>query len=58
MTKAGWFPPIFGQMYTLNVIIVAVLPSQCFSTYGSASTGMKLRLSAKAKNTARYAEIT
>ena len=37
MTKAGWFPPIFGQMYLLNVIIVLAVAVAMFAAMECAS---------------------
>ncbi len=41
LTKAGWFPSVFGQKYFLNILIVVIL-TFCFTfTSSTVSTAMK-----------------
>ena len=57
MTKAGWFPPIFGQMYTLNVIIVMVLTVAMYLYLRYSKQGYEIAVVGESENTARYAAI-
>ena len=56
-TKVGWFPPIFGQMYTLNVIIVAVLTVAMYLYLRFSKHGYEIAVVGESENTARYAAI-
>ena len=56
-TKVGWFPPIFGQMYTLNLIIVAVLTVAMFLYLRYSKQGYEIAVVGESENTARYAAI-
>jgi simple sugar transport system permease protein len=57
MTKSGWFPSIFGQMYTLNVIIVMALAIIMFLYLRYAKHGYEIAVVGESENTARYAAI-
>ncbi len=57
MTKAGWFPSIFGQMYTLNVIIVMALAVIMFLYLRYCKHGYEIAVVGESENTARYAAI-
>ncbi len=57
MTKAGWFPPVFGQMYTLNVIIVMVLTVAMYLYLRYSKQGYEIAVVGESENTARYAAI-
>ena len=56
-TKTGWFPSIFGQMYTLNVIIVAVLTVAMYLYLRYSKQGYEIAVVGESENTARYAAI-
>lgn len=57
MTKEGWFPPIFGQMYTLNVMIVLVLTVGMYLYLRYSKHGYEIAVVGESENTARYAAI-
>lgn len=57
MTKAGWFPPIFKQMYSLNVIIVVVLTVAMYLYLRYSKQGYEISVVGESENTARYAAI-
>ena len=57
-TSAGWFPSIFGQAYTLNVIIVLVLAVLMFVYLKYSKQGYEISVVGDSENTARYAGIS
>ncbi len=57
-TKAGWFPSIFGQAYTLNVIIVMALTIGVFFYLRNSKQGYEIAVVGESQNTARYAGIS
>ena len=52
-TKTGWFPPVFGQMYTLNVIIVLVLTVLMYLYLRYSKQGYEIAVVGESENTAR-----
>ena len=56
-TKAGWFPPIFGQAYGLNVIIVLALAVAMYLYLKYSKQGYEISVVGDSENTARYAGI-
>lgn len=56
-TKAGWFPPIFGQAYGLNVIIVMTMAIGMFAYLKYSKQGYEITVVGDSENTARYAGI-
>jgi len=56
-TKAGWFPSIFGQSYTLNVIIVLALVVLMYVYLKYTKHGYEIAVVGESENTARYAAI-
>ena len=56
-TKAGWFPEVFGNAYTLNVIIVLVLTVGMFIYLKYSKQGYEISVVGESQNTARYAGI-
>lgn len=56
-TKSGWFPPIFGQAYTLNVMIVLSLTVLMFIYLKYTKHGYEIAVVGESENTARYAAI-
>ncbi|MDO5112032.1 MAG: ABC transporter permease [Clostridia bacterium] len=56
-TRIGWFPHIFGQMYTLNVIIVAILVVAMYIYLNYSKHGFEIAVVGDSENTARYAAI-
>lgn len=57
-TKAGWFPSVFGQQYTLNVIIVMAITVAMFFYLKYSKQGYEISVVGESKNTARYAGIS
>ena len=56
-TQAGWFPQIFGQAYTLNVIIVMLLVVGMYMYLNYSKQGYEIAVVGESENTARYAAI-
>ena len=56
-TRAGWFPTIFGQMYTLNIIIVLALTVLMYLYLRYSKQGYEIAVVGESENTARYAAI-
>ena len=57
-TKGGWFPEIFGQVYTLNVILVLALTVAMFIYLKYSKQGYEITVVGDSENTARYAGIS
>ena len=56
-TKDGWFPEIFGQQYTLNVIIVLAVVIFMFVYLRWSKQGYEIAVVGESENTAKYAGI-
>ena len=56
-TKAGWFPKLFGQQYTWNVLIVLALTVLVFLYLKFSKQGYEIAVVGESENTARYAGI-
>lgn len=56
-TKAGWFPSIFGNEYTLNVILVLALAIFMYVYLRSSKHGYEISVVGESENTARYIGI-
>ncbi len=56
-TKIGWFPEVFGQIYTLNVILVLTLTVCMFVYLRYSKHGYEIAVVGESENTARYAAI-
>ena len=56
-TRAGWFPPIFGQDYALNVILVLTLAVGMYLYLQYSKQGYEIAVVGESENTARYAGI-
>lgn len=56
-TKMGWFPPVFGEMYGLNVIIVLSLTFLVYIYLRYSKQGYENAVVGESENTARYAAI-
>ena len=57
LSKGGWFPAIFGQMYLLNVIIVLALTILMYLYLRYSKQGYEIAVVGESENTARYAAI-
>lgn len=57
LTKAGWFPAVFGQMYMLNVIIVLLITVAMYLYLRYSKQGYEIAVVGESENTARYAAI-
>ena len=56
-SKAGWFPQIMGQRFTINLIVVAVLTVLVFCYLRYSKQGYEIAVVGESENTARYAGI-
>ncbi len=56
-TKAGWFPQIFGQRFTINVIVVVMLMVLMYVYLRYSKHGYEIAVVGESQNTARYAGI-
>jgi len=56
-TKAGWFPKLFGQTYSINIIVVAALTVAMFLYLKYTKQGYEIAVVGESENTARYAGI-
>ena len=56
-TKAGWFPIILGQRYTINIIVVFVLVFAMYGYLKYLKQGYEISVVGESENTARYAGI-
>ncbi len=56
-TKAGWFPPLFGQQYLLNVVIVLALTVFMFIYLRYSKQGYQISVVGESERTARYIGI-
>ena len=57
VSKAGWFPSMFGQMYGLNVLIVLLLTVLMYVYLKYSKHGYEIGVVGESENTARYAAI-
>ncbi len=57
ITHAGWFPTLFGQQYTLNVIIVLAVAVCMYGYLTYSKQGFEIAVVGESENTARYAAI-
>ncbi len=53
----GWFPPIFGQDYLMNVIVVMTITVGMFIYLKYSKQGYEIAVVGDSENTARYAGI-
>jgi len=56
-TRLGWFPPIAGQKYLLNLIIVMALVVAMYFYLKKSKHGYEIAVVGASENTARYAAI-
>lgn len=56
-TRAGWFPELLGQSYTLNVILVMALAIGMYLYLKYSKQGYEISVVGDSENTARYAGI-
>ena len=56
-TKFGWFPTLFGQQYSLNVIIVLTVAILMFLYLRYTKQGFEIAVVGESQNTARYSGI-
>ena len=55
--QKGWFPPVLGSTYGLNVILVAVLTVGIYIYMKYSKHGYEISVVGESQNTARYAGI-
>lgn len=53
----GWLPPLFGQQYLLNIVIVAVLTVICYIYLNYSKHGYEISVVGESENTAKYVGI-
>jgi len=56
-TRIGWFPEIFGQTYSLNVILALTLAAGIYIYLRYSKQGYEVAVVGESENTARYAAI-
>lgn len=56
-TKAGWFPAVFGQQYSLNIILVLVITAGMFIYLRSTKQGYEIAVVGESERTAQYIGI-
>ncbi|NCC67145.1 MAG: ABC transporter permease [Clostridia bacterium] len=56
-SKAGWFPKIFGQQYSLNIILVLAITVGMFIYLRSTKHGYEIAVVGESERTARYIGI-
>ncbi len=56
-TEIGWLPPVFGQKYLLNIIIVAILTVLMFIYMKYTKQGYEIAVVGESTRTARYIGI-
>ncbi len=56
-TKAGWFPSILGQRYTINILVVFALTILMYIYLKYTKHGYEISVVGESENTARYAGI-
>ncbi len=56
-TQAGWFPPLLGQKYMLNILIVLVLTVIMFIYLRYSKQGYEIAVVGESNKTARYIGI-
>lgn len=56
-SKAGWFPQIMGQRYTINLIVVVALTIIMYCYLRYSKQGYEISVVGESENTARYAGI-
>ncbi len=56
-TKAGWLPILFGQRYTINIIVVLALTFAMYAYLKYSKHGYEIAVVGESENTARYAGI-
>ena len=56
-TKAGWFPILLGQRYTINIIVILVLTFLMYAYLKYSKQGYEISVVGESQNTARYAGI-
>ncbi len=54
MSKAGWFPPLFGQKYLLNVIIVLTVTIAMYIYLRYSKQGYQIAVVGESERTAKY----
>lgn len=58
INNEGWLPPLFGQKYGWNVVIVMTLTIAMFFYLKSSKHGYEIAVVGESENTARYAGIS
>lgn len=56
-TKVGWFPEIFGERYSINILVVLLLTFVMYFYLKYTKHGYEISVVGESENTARYAGI-
>ncbi|MBO4432318.1 MAG: ABC transporter permease [Clostridia bacterium] len=56
-SQCGWLPPLFGQKYGINILIVALLTVVMFIYLHFSKQGYEISVVGESENTARYVGI-
>ncbi|MBR0466579.1 MAG: ABC transporter permease [Clostridia bacterium] len=56
-SENGWLPPVFGQKYGLNILIVAILTVVMYIYLHYSKQGYEISVVGESENTARYVGI-
>ncbi len=56
-SQIGWFPTVFGQRYTINIIVILTLMILMFVYLKHSKHGYEISVVGESTNTARYAGI-
>lgn len=56
-TKVGWFPEIFGERYSINILVVLLLTFAMYFYLKYTKHGYEISVVGESENTARYAGI-
>lgn len=56
-SRAGWFPALFGQRYSINIIVVIILTFAMYFYLKYTKHGYEISVVGESENTARYAGI-
>ena len=57
ISKAGWFPSVFGQKYFLNILIVVILTVLLYVYLKHSKHGYEISVVGESENTAKYIGI-
>ena len=56
-TQAGWLPPLFGQKYLINIVLVVILTVGMYIYLRFSKQGYEISVVGESENTAKYVGI-